>query len=197
MILDDLRRATRAIHGELESRLPLGRPDLTREDYRELVRRFHGFIVPLEREIVSCPGVGGPEFDYRERLKQPALEADLAALDLSDRAKLADAADLPRLETVEDVYGCLYVIEGSTLGGQVISRSLREHLDIHPENGGAYFSGYGSQTGVRWKEFLARLAEVAERGGADQEAITQSAVATFHALDRWLVPETQSPSPQA
>ena len=107
------------------------------------------------------------------------------------------AGDLPQLTTEEEVYGCLYVIEGSTLGGQVISRSLREHLGIHPENGGAYFSGYGMLTGPRWKEFLARLAVVAEGKGADHEAITRSAVETFQALDRWLFPESPSTSPDA
>lgn len=197
MILDDLRKTTREIHEEMESRLPLGRADLSREVYRELVLRFHGFLVPLEREILKCPEVSGPVFDYVERLKQPALEADLVALDLSDRAALAGTADLPKLETVEDVYGCLYVIEGSTLGGQVISRSLREHLGIHPENGGAYFSGYGPLTGPRWKEFLARLAAVAEREGVDQKAITRSAVETFQSMNRWLFPDTPSSPPVA
>ncbi|RYD33243.1 MAG: biliverdin-producing heme oxygenase [Verrucomicrobiaceae bacterium] len=184
MILEELRKSTQAIHEEMEQRLPLGRPDLSRETYRDLVKRFHGFIIPLEKQLLKSPGMTGSDFNYQERLKQPALEADAMALGLEGETQLASPAELPPLENQEQVFGCLYVIEGSTLGGQVISRSLREHLDIHPENGGAYFSGYGPLTGPRWKEFLSKLAEVAD--GADTQAITDSAVATFEALNHWL-----------
>ncbi len=48
--------------------------------------------------------------------------------------------------------GCLYVLEGATLGGQVISRHLAK-LGIGPENGGRFFNGYGARTGEMWKSF--------------------------------------------
>ena len=48
----------------------------------------------------------------------------------------------------------LYPLEGSTLGGQVISIRLRDNLGLNATNGGRFFNGYGEQTGQYWAEFL-------------------------------------------
>lgn len=84
------------------------------------------------------------------------------------------------------VLGCLYVIEGATLGGQVITRHLLATHGITPETGGAFFAGYGAETGPHWQAFGAMIT-AAERFGAADE-IVASANRTFETLDRWLFP---------
>ena len=52
----------------------------------------------------------------------------------------SSADDLPDLQGVQEALGCLYVVEGSTLGGQVIARHLRQTLGVDPRCGGSFFA---------------------------------------------------------
>ena len=72
--------------------------------------------------------------------------------------------------------GLLYVVEGATLGGQVISRRLEVKL--------AFFRGYGEATGRMWRETSARLRAVSNP--AAQDEAVRSAVSCFTLLRRWL-----------
>jgi heme oxygenase len=51
--------------------------------------------------------------------------------------------------------GTLYVIEGATLGGQVISRHLYRHLGFSANAGARFFNGYGDEaaTQQQWTLF--------------------------------------------
>ncbi|UOQ78251.1 hypothetical protein MUN84_06595 [Hymenobacter sp. 5516J-16] len=51
----------------------------------------------------------------------------------------------------------MYVLEGSTLGGQVIARQLAK-ANIPAR---AYFSGHAEQTGPLWKTFVGLLTQAA------------------------------------
>jgi heme oxygenase len=46
--------------------------------------------------------------------------------------------DLPDIEDWPRMLGCLYVLEGATLGGQIISRHLQRTLHIDAINGAAF-----------------------------------------------------------
>jgi heme oxygenase len=76
-------------------------------------------------------------------------------------------------------------MEGSTLGGKFIARQLRNQLGLTASSGAAFFSGYGEETGLRWKKFQHALRTFSEQSG-QQEAIIQSANQTFHKLDCWM-----------
>ena len=52
-----------------------------------------------------------------------------------------------------EALGALYVLEGSTLGGQVIAKMLRKSSFIPPHKF-KFFEGYGASTGERWKKFI-------------------------------------------
>jgi heme oxygenase len=83
------------------------------------------------------------------------------------------------------VVGCLYVLEGATLGGQVIARRLQETLKIGPENGASFFHGYGRDAGHLWKSFRAALAAYASDRWR-QEQIIAGARDTFTHFEDWL-----------
>jgi heme oxygenase (biliverdin-IX-beta and delta-forming) len=97
-------------------------------------------------------------------------------------ARIPQCAELPELVTIPQVLGCLYVIEGATLGGQIITRHLQANLGITPETGGAFFAGYGVENGARWQAFGAMITAAAERFGGEDE-IVASANRTFETLD--------------
>nr|WP_262512340.1 biliverdin-producing heme oxygenase [Adhaeribacter arboris] len=78
----------------------------------------------------------------------------------------------------------MYVMEGSTLGGKVISKIVYETLGYTPENGIAFFNGYGTQTGPKWKAFQEALTRFALTP-AQEEAIVTTATRTFQKLEVW------------
>lgn len=190
MILKHLKEATRSRHAALESRLPLLDPELPRSDYRDFLHLFFGYYEPLETRLLAQPCWKALGFDYTERRKTPRLAQDLMALgDTADALKsLARCQNLPSLSTPGQALGCLYVIEGATLGGQIITRRLEAGLGLTPASGASFFSGYGAQTGSRWKDFCAML-EANTGRACRPEDILGGALQTFETLGQWLFPK--------
>jgi heme oxygenase len=89
---------------------------------------------------------------------------------------------LPRLSCLEDAAGCLYVVEGASLGGQVVARAVNR-LGITSATGGSFFVGDGKGTSVRWAAVLAWLESL---GGARTEDVVLAAGETFETLSRWI-----------
>ena len=193
-----LRHETRPEHAEVEAVVDLVSPHLTREVYRKRLEQFYGFYLPLEERLAERLAErphAGEEWgrwglDLNARRKVPLLEADLRVLGTAPD-RLPRCADLPPLPSLAAVFGCLYVLEGATLGGQVISRHVRGRLGIYPENGGRFFAGYGPEVGARWREFGGALERYAVAPHL-QEAVIQSARATFVAFTDWFRRGTQS-----
>jgi heme oxygenase len=178
MILAKLKEATRAQHENLESTVNVMDQMFSADDYKKLLCKFYRFYSAIEPEIdkLDMAAVG---YDLAERRKLPKLEKDLKALQVWDEAlNLPKWENLPELENNAQAFGSLYVMEGATLGGQIINRRLKQHLGISPENGGAFFNGYGERTGPMWKEFCRITTEFAGDGEND-EAIVGNAKETF------------------
>jgi heme oxygenase len=97
---------------------------------------------------------------------------------------LPQCADLPAIATLPSGVGCLYVLEGSTLGGQIISRRIASCLQVREESGGAFFCAYGDAVGQRWSEFKEFTNSHINHSGV-QETI-KAALQTFEALLAWL-----------
>lgn len=207
MILKRLKFATSARHTALEDQLPLMRSDLSREEYRQFVGRFFGFYAPLESLLMASNHWQLLAFDYAARQKTPRLVQDLLALggSAAELAATPRCTNLPALITPEQLLGCLYVIEGATLGGRIITRQLQTHLDLNPESGGAFFDGYGAQTGPHWKAFCTMLTNNADQDNGHSVnlcatenrhgEIVAGANRTFETLTHWLFP-TSPPKSQ-
>ena len=74
-----LKAVCKPYHDRLEARLPLLDPHLTRNQYRELIRQFYGFYVPLEAAIQSASR-GEMRGEVARRRKTAWLSGDLLAL---------------------------------------------------------------------------------------------------------------------
>jgi len=56
--------------------------------------------------------------------------------------------------SLSEIVGMMYPLEGSTLGGQVISKHLRRNLGLTPDHGARFFHGYGDDTESFWSAFI-------------------------------------------
>ncbi len=182
MILAKLKEATRTQHENLENTVDVMNQMFSLEDYKTLLTKFYRFYAAIEPRV-AANDLEKAGFDFAVRRKTPLLEKDLKALGIFEDAQNGLWTDLPALDSTAKAFGSLYVMEGATLGGQVIMRHLKQHLDITPENGGAFFNSYGAEVGPMWKSFCATATEFAE-ANQDDETIVNAARETFDSFAR-------------
>jgi heme oxygenase (biliverdin-IX-beta and delta-forming) len=176
-----LRRETAAEHAAIEAASGIMHQGLTCDEYRRYLERWFGFLAPLESELHRQKVWGALGLDARERCKRQQLESDLAALGSTVCA--LPLAGAPELRGLSEAVGSAYVIEGSTLGGRVLSRHVQTCLGAEVPR--AFLEVYGAHTGERWQIFRAALAAHA-RSRDVQDRVIAGAKLTFRAFTRWL-----------
>jgi heme oxygenase (biliverdin-IX-beta and delta-forming) len=171
---NQLRQATRQCHHALDHHrllLPLLGAEVTVVEYGNALAALHGIYARSEAAVFTylqqCPGL----FDYRSRRKLPALASDLSAL---GRAPVPMNPACPSLDSTGALFGTLYTLEGSTLGGQYIARHLPPRFPLR------FYTVYGDQTARRWGEFL-QIAN-ARCPRSEYETAAAAAVALFVAI---------------
>jgi heme oxygenase (biliverdin-IX-beta and delta-forming) len=180
-----LRAETAELHQALEERLDLLGPGLTLERYAGVIAAFFGYYEPLETKLEMLEALVGPAGVGLCR-RHLLLERDLVALGFCDGPLRARrCSELPTLSRREHLVGCLYVLEGACLGGQVIARALKSRLGLGPRQGAAFFTGDGAGTRGRWNAFSSWLCDE-EQAGAVSEEVVVAARDTFGTLTRWL-----------
>ena len=175
----ELRARTRVLHAQLDASLPLTAPGLTHEQYVACLSAMLAWLRPTERALLQwLPG----RLALAPNRRAPLLETDLGALEAPNPAD-APGDRIPVLSCEEHAVGCLYVLEGSALGGQVIGRHLVRTLGITATGGGAYFAAQPAATAVRWQRVCAALEAYQS---ASLPAITDGAQRTFASLLDWM-----------
>ena len=180
-----LQRATQDLHRSVECHFALAGRVWTEDAYRRLLQRLWGIYAPLEQALTPLDWQD-TGIVMRDRRKLFWLNADLAHLGMDQKAiaQLEICGDLPCVDGPAAGLGALYVLEGSTLGGQVILRTLQPQLGISPQAGGQFFASYGRDIGEKWRDYLAALEQFGERPEA-ADTIECAALDTFAAFDRW------------
>lgn len=176
VILQRLRAETHPYHEALEQNAfnqALTAGTLTQAATAHFLSKLYGFLVPYEAQLRRHDF--GPEWQLELRQRAHLIREDLP---LADALPLCPA--MPALSTRAQMLGALYVLEGSTLGGQVITRQLAK-AGIAQRR---YFAGHAERTGPLWKSFCQLLATAATDD--TQTEIVQSAIRTFQALHAWI-----------
>jgi heme oxygenase len=152
--------------------------------YLEILRRFYGYFSPLEQRFEAFPALLEWLPDYTERRKARLLLDDLNSL--HDQAEPRLCRELPGISTDAQAFGCLYVMEGSTLGGKIIYNILKKQLGLDKLVGASFFYGYGPATGEKWKTFGSQMEAFGRETGTDEEIIA-AANDTFQKFEQWLL----------
>ncbi|MBC8049864.1 MAG: biliverdin-producing heme oxygenase [Chitinophagales bacterium] len=170
-----LRSATEDVHERLHLHSGLKAVqdetiDINR--YTALICRLYGFYLPFEVAAQLIPERTG------------WLASDLTSLNVNTQklAAIPICRAFPKF-TPQQILGALYVVEGSALGGRGLARRLDRILGAGVMDGRRFFSGYGADTGVAWREFLTRLTRAEPR---DHPSIIDAAKATFETFEEWL-----------
>jgi heme oxygenase len=157
--------------------------------YTALLQKLFGFYKPLEERIAVLPDWHNLPVDLGRRQKAPLLAKDLLWLKVTQPqlSRLPQCKRLPQVNSITEALGCLYVLEGATLGGQIIGRHLKKNLALDEDRGCAFFHSYGDDVGLMWKSFRETLSShCSKHGRTEEEQLVTSACETFVSLDYWL-----------
>lgn len=176
-----LRQETEADHRAVEGAVPLMHEGLSTAQYIQCIRQIHGVVAAWEERAAEVvPLWLRPAILARQR--KQLLERDLAwfSAEKDDRRSA-----LPEMNDLPSFFGTMYVMEGSTLGGQFIARHVEKVLHLNEGQGSSYFRGHGSQTGPMWKEFceMLRLRILDDQ----TDAVVLSAKAMFRTFGAWML----------
>ena len=175
-VLQDLRAGTAELHIALEKRLPFFSDTLDTPAFERLMQAYYGFYQPLEQALLAS-GAVPDDFNLLPRLKADTLRADLRALGATaDDLPLCE--DLPVIDSSAASLGVLYVLEGATLGGQILRREIAARLNLDADNGAAFLDVYGAATGRRWREFIEYLSN-RPMAASERAAVVSAAQTTF------------------
>lgn len=169
-----LKAETDFAHKRLESALNLLRDDLTINDYKNILKAFYGFYLPLEKALGLPP------------VKTLWLENDLNYFGI-EKDKLAVCQKIPFQDNESYKMGVRYVLEGSNLGAMVLTNHFEKTLKITPETGLDFFNGHGRSTLVNWKSFLVELETFSESKYCSERHVITGANDTFSLLYDWLI----------
>ena len=176
-----IKDSTESLHQDVEALL---RPKLAtlqnRDEYATLLRMFYGYYSPLEdlvQEFVTPALLP----DVAERRKADAILQDLHSLQGAVNG-LAFCQELPSIENKAQAMGALYVLEGSTLGGKMIAKMLRQNKSLAlTDNELTFFLGDKEETGSKWKAFI----QVLNQQPCAEQTIA-AANQTFYHLKNWM-----------
>ena len=172
-----LKSATQPIHEALHVH-PLMRRLMDAEcslaDYRTILGVFQRFYTEAEARFNKLQNV---KFDG-EAPVLAWLRQDFCAIGGGDDFAKTHRNRAEKNADFSSYLGYLYVKQGSTLGGQVLSRRLGATLGLSPECGLRFFSGFGETTRQNWLYFLRYL--------EDHESVVDEAAAVVSASDSFL-----------
>jgi len=180
-----LKRETATVHEKVMEESWAQRllsADYTWVEYRNLLQKHYSFYLPLETLLSAS--LCSPLYSA-SRVKHPLLQADLAFLAAPVHHGSGILPKLPIVDGVPSALGVCYVLEGATLGGQMIAKHLRTSLGMHHSEGLSFFTGYGGQTGQMWNGFKSQACDIVRTPRA-ATAMLAAALETFDALSDWM-----------
>lgn len=188
MIANLLRTETAQNHKTLESLMfvnEIMNNSLSIDQYKKLLTINYIIHQRLENELANMlDSAIAEQLEMKDRLKLNALTKDLDYWNINclTLPELAFELFVPE-KNIAEVLGALYVLEGATLGGNVIKRHILANPNFkNHENGLNYYGVYGEELGTKWKNFVSVLNGRVEE--ADFQRCINSANKTFNNLIR-------------
>ncbi len=188
MLTTALKIQTASAHESLENSslmMPLHRGEVTAAYYQQLLIKFYGIFMPLEESVkLHQQALASFLPDIDQRRKATALTKDLAFMN-TDTSDIA-LHNFKEINSPAAALGAMYVMEGSTLGGRFIAKTIQKHLNIDPEEGITFFSGYGQDTGTKWKLFQEGLLNFEANNSEAVPEVIAAANYVFKEFDLWI-----------
>ncbi|RFM34543.1 biliverdin-producing heme oxygenase [Chitinophaga silvisoli] len=184
-MIEQLRESTAELHQDLERTLiPVIKQANSPEAYIRLLQLFYGYYYPLEQYIAAHIDTSFPG-GFEGRRKATQLLQDINVINGSPLDPPVTCTNIPEINDNAQALGAMYVLEGSTLGGQVICQIIQRNLPV-PEISQAlsFFNGYGEETRAKWDSFVHYL-EGFHGTEEQKKRLVEAAADTFRQFKVW------------
>lgn len=185
---ESLARATRAHHDEIEKVMALDRSDFSVEDYFVYLSKFRNFYRDFESFVEKSP-TSAAAFYSGGRRKLGLIDLDLIGLGKVTTATSSEVDFAALYPTDAYLWGAIYVIEGSTLGGQFLTRKFQKNFGESIVDRTHFFNSYGDQVGKCWQETVRAINQL-ELSDSEIKNAIEGAKRTFVAMGRYFESET-------
>ena len=188
MILTKIREKTFVYHDDFTgwaNKILTSQAD--KEHYKDVLKTFYGFYLPLEKKLESLEDWKDQDFDLTKRRKTQMLLQDMKSMNMTDEeiSQIEMCDKLPTIDNLPQALGCLYVVEGATLGGQIVSGKLKETLGLTADTGSSFFNSYRENLRPMWKEFSDFITRYSQETKIE-EPIVEASDETYHKFNDWL-----------
>ncbi|MBC7473069.1 MAG: biliverdin-producing heme oxygenase [Candidatus Sericytochromatia bacterium] len=181
MILTSIKESTREFHQEIEELAYSNKitdNSLSLEEYKRILVVNYIFNKNLENKILENNDIKLiEELDFYSRLKSSLIEEDLRNVGI-DPKEVFKAIDLSHISDLYSSLGYLYLSEGSTLGGNVICKKLKENENLKNIDKFNFYGCYGDNIGPKWKIFCQVMAK--EVNEVNEDKVINSAHKAFN-----------------
>jgi heme oxygenase len=181
MLHEKIKQATAHLHDQLEQKMFVGQimdGSLTFEQYQTILNV--NYVTHFAVEDFLFSGLSDElrqKLDIESRIKLPALLRDFEEINSAVAISPKPTPGFIDLNSDASILGAMYVLEGATLGGNVIAKRLKTNEQLLSYNlNYHYYQVYGDQLGLKWKQFLEVLNAIPE---AEHEAAIKNAVNLF------------------
>ena len=181
-LLSALKIETRPMHDATESvafAKEMKEGTLTLANYQQLLAANLFIHQTLESAFIDAVSKlsSHPLSSFVDK-KSLWLEKDIALAAIPFKKGIFTRIVPPVYESVADLIGGLYVIEGSMLGGRFIVKLLQQNANLKTIPSFHFYNGYAALTGQRWKAFQNLATETLSTQQEFDKAI-EKAKATF------------------
>lgn len=155
-----LKEQTKALHDQVEEKLKSHKimdKSFSLQEYHQLLRANYYFLLEFEDAVfANISTETKTQLHGDERRKLPVISKDLTDFEVVNPSNSKTIS----IKNEAEPLGILYVMEGSTLGGNIIAKNLAKNptfndISFH------YFGFYGEKTGSLWKNFKEVIEEKA------------------------------------
>jgi heme oxygenase len=178
---DRLRAETAEVHVQVEAVADVAGSVRTRDDYVELLGRLSALHSGFEHRLAAEEFVSGWKalgLDIAAHRRAYLLTADIEKLGGPASLDAPGPHAVPRLATFGHALGCLYVLEGSALGGPVVAGIVQARIGEVPAS---FLTGKGRTHRGAWPALLGALSRFDVQGG-DGDGVVAGACETFAAF---------------
>lgn len=184
-IIQKLRDATKSAHKNLDEHLyPVIKNIHTAEDYVFLLKVFYAFFKPVYNSIENLLGTQQLP-DIESRRKPYWLLDDLQTMGIN-QSGYHSCNNIPSITSAAQAWGALYVLEGSSMGGTVITRVIKAGLAWQDETAFTFFKAYEERNAEKWQRFLSYLEDDKDNNEHTDELIN-AGMETFELFHNWII----------
>ena len=175
--LEALKNQTFTLHKALEKRLAFPETFASKIRYANALILFYVFQRQFALNSEKFQSQVASQFALTKRQRLPLIEQDMQQLSV-EPLNINNFATL-HLTSLDEFYGCLYVNEGSTLGGNIIQAEM---LKIHGDsalNWTHYLNPYGAEMIAMWQSFRSALMAELIAGNVGIDGVISGAAKSF------------------